>query len=482
MIRLPEIPGLQPTQINAPQVNPRAAAAPAQQLGTLAESIAGVSQQFHDHAVQLQKIENARVLSEKRQQLAQGYADFQLDLQKDPDPSSRIQKTRDWLANAKGSMDAENLPPAVRDELTGHFDNFASTAVIRQAEDSARLGIQRAKATFQNEIETAFRTQDRASLDQALATAESAGVILPEEKDKFHANFDRETTGTVLDLAISQEPDLVLEDITRPDFFSRNPGLGPDDIPRLQSAARSSMQRKRSEELDLIEAALTDGKLAPTDLEATRYLTPGDLAKIKASMAETRPPSPTAHSKAWDELFALRDSYKNPAVSDADYAAKWNDTRTRVLELLPPAYQGDLKQELSYRSPANRSAKADDLPDAQAKDFATLASQRIKNAYDTGLLGDITDPKSESAKRAFTRWEDARAKVIQFIKRNPEATFDDIRQATTKALGSTLDDSPDDAPLIPAAPAPVSFDTRLNRALGLPEGPGNASTALLPPR
>lgn len=483
MIRLPDIPGQPRTNIGAPGVSARAIGAGAVALGDVATAIAGVSDQFHATAVRIQRVENARKLSEKRNELSQAYAQHQIDLQTDPDPVSRMQKTRAFLSNAKGGIESDELPPELRQNLAVYYDDFASKALINQGADSANLSMQRAKLAFQNEITNANQTLDRTKLETALATAQDAGVILPEETDPFIRDFERSVASTELDLAIQEEPGLVLEDMQREDFFTRFPGLNPTDMPRIQSAARSSIQRKRSEEMDLIEAALIEGKLTPEDLEGASFLTPKDIAQVKSAMADARPPDTSKHSAAWDHLFKLREDFKNPAVSDEQYAERWNETRSSIFGLLPPAFQGDLKQELSYRSPANRRiGEVEERPDAQARDFGTLMTARIKKAFDDGLLGDVTDPASATAKKAYTRMEDARAEVIRYIRQNPQATFPEIREFTTRALGGTLDDGDTDAPLIPSAPPAVSFDTRLNSVLGLPGGTAESSDALLPPK
>jgi hypothetical protein len=481
MIRLPDIAAQPSTGINMPGVSASAIGAQAAGIGDLGKALMGVSDQFTETALRLQKVANARQISEKRFALAESYAEHRNELQKDPDPVSRMEKTRAFLQQAKSMVDGEDMPEAVRLELGNHFENFASNAVILQSEDSARLEVSRAKAAFQNEITAATRNQDRAGLEVALSTAESAGVLLPEEKEPFIADFERTVTGTQFDAALEEMPEEVLKDIERPDFSARFPGMTPEDVPRLRSAARSNIQRKRGEEMDIIEAALMTGNLSGADIEAARYLTDEDRVRVSAALSETEPPDTSKHSQVWDALFKLRKDFKNPAVTDEQYAEKWNETRSGILGLLPPAFQGDLKQELSYRSPANRlQGQPDARPDALAKDYALLATARIKKAFDEGSLGDVTDPKSEAAKKAYTRMEDTRAATIQFIKQNPNATWPEVRDFTAKALGTSLDDG-EDVPIVPAAPAPVSFDTRLNGLLGIPDGSGDFSNYLLPP-
>lgn len=483
MIRLPSIPGFQGSAINNPGVSASAAAAPAVALGNLAQGVANVSAEFHNTAVRLQKVENARLASERRQELAKAYADHNLSLQADPDPLSRLEKTQAFLTQAKGSFDDGQLPPAVRDDLVNHFEDFATRAVIRQAEDSAGLSIRRAKGAFENEIKAATDYGDREAFDVAINTAKESGVILPEDEVALGQEFERSQAAAALDTAVATEPATVLAAIENENFLQNYPGVTPQDIPRIRSAARTSAQRMRADQMDLLEAALIEGKLQPEDLEAADYLEPKDRASLKSAISSSRPPDPSAHAKAWNELFSLRDQFTDPSISDEQYAARWNDARSKVLDLLPPAFQGDLKQEISYRSPANRSGgQADERPDAVASDYRTLATQRITKAFESGALGDVKDDKSPAARQAFNRMQTARAEVIRFIKRNPEASWPEIQEATHKALGTTISDGDPDAPLIPAAPPPVSFDTRLNSILGLPGGTGAASATLLPPK
>lgn len=522
MIRLPNIPALAGTQINAPAMRPAAAAAPAAALGAVAQAIANVSDQFHATALHVQKMENARTVSETRQNLARDYAQHQLDLQEDPDPQSRMQKTAAFLSGYKGKMDAPDLPPAVRDELIDHFDAFATEATIRQAGEAAALATRRANLALSNEVRTA---PDEATAHAAIRRGLADGLMLPEEADRAMADVSREQELIRVEGAIDEDPALVLDLIESGKFQSA--ALLPEDLPKIQRAAAAGIQRKRGEQLDLLEAALLEDKLEFADLEAADYLTPKDIAHIKKSLTGQRRagelaaidtailedtlsprdleaaefitptdrarakhalllrqvPDTSGHSAAWDALFKLREAYHNPALSDVQYATLWNSTRTYTLSKVPKGFQGDISQELSYRSPANRdSTKAGNkIPDVDASDNRLLATARIKATYDQGLFGDISDPKSTAARLAYTRFEDTRLEMNRFIRDHPAATFPEIREHIGKTVANTLADG---KPLIrvPAAPKAPTFDERATRILGLaPEG-GAALDDLLGPK
>lgn len=463
MIRLPDLPTVPQQSLGAPAMSAQAAAAPAQALGHVAESIASVSGHFYDHAVKIQRMENARQISEARNSLATAYAQHQIDLQSDLDPASRMEKTRAFIAGAQQFIPAD-APPEVQDQLGEFLSDWSTKAEISQAEDSSRLAIRRSKAAFKNEIDTAEETMDRDKLSAAIDNAVAGGLIYPEEGEPIVRNFDRKKSLAQIDEAIREEPSLVAADVEKEDFLTRFPSLHESDLKRIRSATKTSIQYKRAEELDLIQEALNNGTLNPDDLKEAKYLTPKDIAAVNKAIAKSAPPSIADHTQAQDILFTLRDDYKNPSVSDQDYAKKWNNARVKVMQMFPSGLPGDISQELSYRSWANRSAEKqvpdhEKKPEARNTEYKSLINQRIKKAYDDGLLGDIKDPKSKDASQAFSRLEDAKIAVSEWMARNPQASYPEIREAAQKILGTTLTDS---APLItlPAIPPPVTFDTR----------------------
>lgn len=178
MIRLPDIPGVNPTAINAPQMNAKAAAAPALALGNVAQSISQAGEMFHGIAMQTQKLENARKESEARMGLATDYAALQIELQKEQDPAARIAKSSAFFSGYKGRMDSDEYPPAVRDSLLQHFDEFAGKGMINATADAAQLEGKRARQAFDNEIEQA---PDLASATSAIDRYAATGDATPEE-------------------------------------------------------------------------------------------------------------------------------------------------------------------------------------------------------------------------------------------------------------------------------------------------------------
>lgn len=510
MIRLPEIPGLQASPINAPQVRPGAAALPAVALGDLAKELSGVSEHFHEHAVNLQKIDNARRISEIRQQFVTELAQNDVDLQREPDPARRIQKTREFIDSAKVRiLDNADLPPAARDQLTADFTETANRAFIGQIQDSARLTTKRAALALENEINAAKRTGDRQLFTKAINTGTEAGVIVPEQIERLSQDFDRSLASQTLDLAIQDDPALVLQDIERPDFFQRMPGLSQEDVPHIRRAAEQSAQRHRAEQLDLIQEALLQKKLTPADIEAADYLKAEDRAEIRRALERDAAPTPQPlsaeeHGKAWDTLLSLREAFTDPEISDSQYAARFNDTRARVLSVIantPEAFRGDITGELARRSPANRSAEK--LLPAVGTDKAELkaiALDRVTRARTAGMFGNVAEdaPPAEREK-AYRRAEAIRLQISQHVERNADKIgLPEIESFTDSLISGDRikSNARDFRPFIPGSaqrlrPVPAlpvlppkqgTKDKATPDPLQIPPGDGTASADLLPSR
>ena len=485
MIRIPDVPQLQGARINAPtaatqQVSTGAANAPNAALGSLAQAIAGVGEHFQGIADETQRLENGRMILTARQKLADDYSALRLQLENDPDPQSRIEKTRAFFQQSQGMADDPTYPPQVRENLRDFHNEFASRQNITATADAAALTHKRATIAFQNQFKSAKASGIRSDLDQSLAVAQESGVILPEESEQYIQDFDRSQTGTVLDLAIRQDPQLVLDDIEQPDFFQRMNGFTPEDLPRIRSAAQASAQRIRTEEMDIIEAALEQGELKPQDLEAALYLTPKDVARVKKAMVKVDAPSSEIHGKAWDLLLNNRRDFQDPAISDRDYADNWNDLRSEVIEMIPKGYRGDITAELQYRSPANRQvAKTKPVRNSDKQELKSIGLDRISRARSAGLFGNVGDDADAATReKAFRRAEELRIEVSRYIEGTPDVGIEQVSEFTDGLItGDRVKTSARDLQnFVPGGAQ------RLRSLPDFAPENGEASDALLPPR
>lgn len=477
-----------------------AAAAPYAALGELGNVIQSLGEKGVQHALKIQRIDNGRVVSEKRHQLATDAAKFQADLQTDIDPQSRLKRTQEFLYSYKSQIVDPSMPPEVRDELQRHFDGFESEMIARQIGDSYRLTAKRAAVAFDNELSDAKKTGNREKFETAKSTARTAGLLFPEDEERLDDEFSRSVSSTTLDLAIQEDPALVLEDIERPDFLSRVPGFSQQDIPHIRTAARASEERHRGEHIDIMEEALNAGRLTPKDLEAGTYLKPGDVARFRKALVKVDPPTPELHGKAWDLLLENRKAFNDPAISDRDYATKWNDLRTEMISTVPADYRGEISQELSYRSPANRTeAKTKPRGYSDKQELKSIGLDRISRARTSNLFGNVgEDADAPTRERAYRRAEELRLEVARFVESTPDVGIEEVTEFTdSRIAGDRVKTSalqfqsfvPGGAQRLRPSPVIQSLppksgkkDPTTSDPMQIPPGPGGSSDALLPPR
>jgi hypothetical protein len=264
MIRIPDAPALQGTQVNAPDMRLAAAAAPTAALGSLAQSIAEVGEAFRSVADQTQKNENARMESEARQRLAADYSQFQIDLEKDPNPQSRISKTNAFLMAQRGTPDAPEYPPQVRDSLRLHFNSFADQATTRAGEQAASLTAKRATLALSNELEAAKETGNLDGFEKAITTGEQAGIILPEQRQRMEKDFKRTVAFNGAVKIIDAEPITALESLEDPAFLKllkQHSDLDSDSVQRLRNYAEPLANRSKAELWDNVLNASIDGNI-----------------------------------------------------------------------------------------------------------------------------------------------------------------------------------------------------------------------------
>lgn len=343
MIRLPS---LQPTQINNPQMDARAAAAPAVALGHVASAIAGVDEYFHQTAVNAQKQENARKVSEMMMGLDGEYANLQLELQKDTDPASQITRTRDFFAQAKGKFDSEELPPAVREQLRGHYDKFAHEAMIQQGANSARLQQKRTELQLSNQVSSAIQSGNGGAAQQAIEMGVAAGVMLPEEAEakmkevNYHLDFRKQQA------AIAADPLAAEKALSAPDYLQKNPLMTPEAQHSLQSQAEQQANRYRS---DFANDLIISGTMPTADelktMEELGQIDKAQHARWASKIRESSVPlsDPALYEESYTQIMAY-DPKADPSGRGEAQLRNWIGSQT-----LPPEDIKQLNSKLTER-------------------------------------------------------------------------------------------------------------------------------------
>jgi hypothetical protein len=490
MIRLAEVPGLNGTSLGLPSVSAQAIAAPAVALGHLAQSIADVAQPFHKVALQVQANENAVLESQRRTQLSEGYAQLSLDLQRDPDPQSHLDRVNAFLGEHASTFDDPDLPPVLRQRLGQHFTSFASAARIRTAENAARLSTKRAGLAVQSELQAAKEAGDPDRYNEAIATGRDAGILLPEHEDALQADFRQHTTFRQMVRTIDADPLGSEEQLADPDFLDRYPDLKLENLDKLRRYAGQQANGHRAEFWDgVLNAALDQGEghsiLSLEDLGTLAEqgdITPQQRASYIRSFHAPEPP-------VFDPVL-----YEGAAAAIGTYDPASDPTGALLATLrgniatlpLPDEHLAELRSRLSDRAkpPSSRTTQH-----RLGGDFSRLTTEY----FNQGKFGDWftlsdhdNDPRTAdrqvidlpsyhaalAAQRTFRdAWEG-------YLETAP-ADLDPVQaqEAFKQLHQQSIDAAPAlDLGIPDAGAPPIDYERRVNDALGIPPQSSNAPT------
>lgn len=480
------------------QANPAVAMAPGKALENLGHAIEETGARGMEIAARSRKIEEGGAIAAFMADAHKQAGEFAGQLAKRSDTDAYIQEWRDKAGEFNERGKNLKLSPEGQARLNEELLDFTTRQGI-QLETQARtkkLGIAHAQA---NQAEQYHRSRGEAvEHARTLKIAADTGIYTPDDVSRAEMIFKQEETNRDLQRQFQEDPQGMID---RPDeeYLRLMPGATHEMVAHAKAAAKSKVQEYRAKELDQLEAALDSGVLHPVSIEGAKYITPGDAAKLAKALKKIDPPTSEAHAKVWDLLLSNRSSFTDPAVSDHEYASKWNDLRTEVIGMVPPEFAGDIKQELNYRSPANRSeAKNKPRPSADRQELRSVALERITRARNANLLGSVDeDADPATREKAFRRAEELRLKTAAFIRDTPDLTLDKVTEftdtlltgdrvkSTARSLQSFV---PGGAQRLRPAPAmpplPVKSGTKDQATadpLQVAPGAGDASDALLPP-
>lgn len=462
MIRLPDLPTVPQQSLGAPAMSAQAAAAPAQALGHVAESIASVSGHFYDHAVKIQRMENARQISEARNSLATAYAQHQIDLQSDLDPASRMEKTRAFIAGAQQFIPSD-APPEVQDQLGEFLSDWSSRAEIHQAEDSSRLSIRRAKQAADNELEEATRNNNITAAHDAIER--TAAFTTPEERDKLKANVNRQIKSNVVASMIDANPIESERQLEDSDFLKRYPELDADDQRRLSRYAYQKANQARD---DFMNKVIISGEpITEEDLQVMAsegLITPDTHARYALSIRQNAAKVPPAFDSAIYETAYTQiigyDPTKDETGANIAQLRQWLASQP-----LPKESISELNDRLNnLLKPETNPAMTKLESDFAAKigtDFTRgdFGKYRFPVDHDNNpATAPITPINRESYDKAWQLRGQFAEEWRKTLKTLPEtATFNDLQNSYNALKQSYRDKKP--VPVItPPAVAPITFD------------------------
>jgi hypothetical protein len=210
MIRLPDQPLLQSTSLGLTKssnegqlASMESAMLEGDSITSLGRAVSDVSDVFTKHLTRIQGIEDTRKVLEGKSQLASQFADHNIKLQSDFDPTSRLVKTKEFFESYEKSMDFTDTSPIAQAKLKDYLLDVRTQGNINQAQDSLMLSTKRSQAATMNRLDSAAVA---GNLPEVGAALNEDSTIIPEEKARLAALYEGKIKDGNRKAAIQRDP------------------------------------------------------------------------------------------------------------------------------------------------------------------------------------------------------------------------------------------------------------------------------------
>lgn len=379
----------------SPQMSPAIAQAQARAGQEIGEAVAGVGRLGMELGAKARRAKEAKTVSEFLLGLDEQASSFSNELLTQSDTSDWGTKWKEKVDSARAQFDELPLSEEAKDTLGLRFNGWASSTTIRLEGQIAMKNVTEAKAQIAQGVQYHI---DRGEFDEAREQASLlSGVgVGKAEQDAVERQIQQRQTIYNTEEDIKLNPKGTKEALEDPKWIEHNPGATLDDKNRLIQKADREIEEKRGVAMDGLEAKYLNGTIQEkdiTDAQAAGTITENDALKMTKTLRDGKPPTDESIMKAWGILNDLREMRDQPGVKPEAYILAHNNARTAVLSLVPPNYQGDLKMELNYLTPAGRSESGGpkDLT-FRVEDKRAIGRSVIMGGLNAGDFGDVNDP------------------------------------------------------------------------------------------
>ena len=398
------VPIAQAAGVNVAANNPVTAA-----VGNAANAVENVG----NLAEALQKEQERQFLAEAELKMSKASADLQLELVGNANPQDHARIAAEKFDSIKADiLGNDHYSPRFQREMEQRLNLYTNQKLERITLDARLAQIENGKR-----LQSALIKQDISSgnFDGARQrTKELKGTYASDEDVQIGLmSIDQVEASQKLQLDVANDPKGTAAKLADE---SNYPELSPLARQRAKEAADDQAESYRKDEMDKIEERIVTGDFTGADLEVSQYLTETDRKRIELATKQETQPSNETHAKAWATLDQMRKFRDDPSVTPEQYRAMWNEGRSAVLSLVSPKWQGDLKKELNYLSPAGRSPDGQSLgTDYKPEDLAAEGRAIVSRATEANILGRVDKEASPAEKEnAYRKAADINREVKRY--------------------------------------------------------------------
>ena len=419
-----------------PLANPQAAMVQGEAMARMGETISAIGEKGFQIAERVRKIDEGRKISAFMRAADEEAATFSLELMRRSDTDKWPGEWKQKASTLRANVHSLGLSPEGKARVEMELSDWTSKRTINFETQAAVKSLELGRAQYINDADHYFRRGDVERGRKTLMDGGEAGLFNPVEIEEGLRRGDEIAAETALAEDIKSDPMGTLARLESGEFLEVTPGADLQIVDRGKRQAQARIQELRGGEMDKLETAAIQGTLKPRDLEAAQFISDRDRAALSGTLTKSEPPSKEEHANAWKVLDVLREAREDPAVTPEQYREIWNEARGDVLARIAPQWQGDLKKELSYLSPAGRSPDGGTFSAGYTREDLEAVGRNIAfRARDAGFFGPIAedDPPAEREK-AFRKAEDVRLEVKRWLSTQREPTPEMVREYTDSLI------------------------------------------------
>jgi hypothetical protein len=369
--------------------------------------------------------------------------------------------------------------------LNLQVQDWSTQRTIRFETQAAQRSVMEGKAQISNALNYYASRGDTDGMQREMGRMEDAGFA-PSDIEQAGRETERRAARSMAEREIEEDPGGALGRLESESWIEQNPGATLDDQARLKRQAEYALEERRGSEVETMETLMSQGKLTGADVEAAEYLSDKDKRAFGTAMKRVTaniPPTNEEHGNAWKVLDVVRAARKDPAVTKEMFRKIYNEARSDLLQRVPPKWQGDLKKELNYLSPAGRKNDPANDFGAEPAELQALGRDAAFRARDAGVFGDVSKEAAFAVREnAFRKAEDIRLEVNPYVKRTPDAGPDQVRAFTDKLIFGDRASEAAKSITLPGAGFRLRMPALPSGQEQVAPGAAGSSDALLPPR
>ncbi len=482
-----------------PLANPNVAMAQGEAMARMGETISAIGEKGFQIAERVRNIEEGGKIADFMRKNDEQSATFSDGLMRRSDTAAWRSDWTSQTSTMREEVRNLGLSPEGRARAEMELADWTSKRTIHFESLANSKAVEMGRMQMTNAATHHFKRGDVDKGKQTLQEGAQLGLFDPAELEEGLRRGDEIAAETELGTEIDHDPKGTLARLESGEFLKFNPGADLQLVERGKRQALAKIEEGRGSEMDSLEAALITGELKPRDIEAAQFISEKDRAGMLAALEKHDAPTNEQHAKAWEILTTLREAREDPSMTQEQFRTLWNEARSSVLQRIAPQFQGDLKKELSYLSPAGRSTSGGFGGGYDKADLEAVGRDIAFRSRDAGIFGSIADEATPAEKeKAYRMAEDVRLEVKRYVARDPQADPEKVREFTDSLISSSRvkSNAKDFQSFVPGSaqrlrPAPAmpllppksgTKDKSTSDPLQIPPGNAQASDALLPAR